>query len=69
MHFEKEQILKKVLKEAENYSPDYVNRYVGADASWVLDYIRDEVDKCNQHWRTIILSEIEAIRQDFYDKF
>ena len=62
-------ILKKILKDSNDYESGFMNRYIGVDASWVFDYIRNEVNKCNQHWRTIILSEIESIRQDFYDKF
>jgi len=38
--------------------PDYdcglLNAYGGGDVGWWHDYIRSEIDRCNQYWRKLI---------------
>lgn len=49
-----------VLSEAD-YDPGLLNDYGGGNVGWWMDYIRHEVNRCNDYWRTLLESSIEEI--------
>ena len=40
----------------QDYDPGILNDYGGGNVDWWLDYIRYEVNCCNEYWRSIIES-------------
>lgn len=48
-------ILDDMLDEAD-YDPGLLNDYGGGNVEWWRDYIRCEINRCNEHWRSLIMS-------------
>ena len=44
------------LGDIENYSSGIINDYGGGNVGWWQDYIRSEVERCNEYWRDFIES-------------
>jgi hypothetical protein len=42
-----------ILNE-DDYDPGYLNGYGGGNVGWWMDYIRSEVNRCNDYWRSVI---------------
>ena len=40
----------------QDYDAGLLNTYGGGNTSWWLDYIRGELERCNEHWREQIAS-------------
>ena len=47
------------LLSENDYDPGLLNCYGGGNIDWWMDYIRSEVGRCNEYWRSIIESHIE----------
>ena len=46
-------ILQEILNE-KDYDAGLLNDYGGGNVDWWFDYIRSEIEACNNYWRTII---------------
>lgn len=42
------------ILEEQDYDPGLLNDYGGGDTSWWMDYIRSEVNACNEYWRSLL---------------
>lgn len=42
------------LQNEQDYDPGFINDYGGGDVGWWQDYIRHEVNRCNEYWRSLI---------------
>lgn len=50
--------LEDILDE-QDYDPGLLNDYGGGNVQWWQDYIRAEINRCNEYWRTLLLSCIK----------
>jgi hypothetical protein len=48
------------ILDEQDYDAGLLNDYGGGKADWWQNYIRDEINRCNEYWRTII----EQYRKD-----
>ena len=39
------------LESEPDYDPGYLNDYGGGNVEWWFDYIRSEINRCNEYWR------------------
>jgi hypothetical protein len=49
----------KIIEQIESehdYDAGLLNNYGGGNVSWWHDYIRYEIEKCNEYWRELIRS-------------
>ena len=44
----------------QDYDPGLLNDYGGGNVSWWFDYIRYEIERCNDFWR----SQVESLTAD-----
>jgi hypothetical protein len=44
-----------MLDEAD-YDPGLLNDYGGGNVEWWQNYIRSEINACNEYWRSLIMS-------------
>ena len=44
----------------DDYDPGILNDFGGGDVAWWMDYIRTEIDRCNEYWRDQISSSSEC---------
>lgn len=54
----------KDVQEDEDYDPGLMNDYGGGNVGWWMDYIRAEVGRCNDYWRSRVdaLAAGQALR-------
>lgn len=43
------------IENVDDYDPGLLNSYGGGNIQWWQGYIRAEINKCNEHWRSIII--------------
>jgi hypothetical protein len=55
---DKKEILETILNERD-YDPGLLNSYGGGKVDWWFDYIRSEIERCNNYWRSIIENHLE----------
>jgi hypothetical protein len=58
MNKKEQKILQSILNESD-YDAGLLNSYGGGDVIWWFDYIRAEVNRCNEYWRSIVESHVE----------
>ena len=46
-------IITDMLNE-KDYDCGYINDYGGGNVDWWMDYIRSEINACNDYWRSVI---------------
>ena len=56
-------IATEMLNEGD-YDPGLLNDYGGGNVSWWMDYIRSEIGRANDHWRTIISNYAQSEDSD-----
>jgi len=54
-------MIEDILKEPD-YDCGLMNDYGGGNVEWWQDYIRTEIDKCNEYWRSVIESYLPIRR-------
>uniref|UniRef100_A0A6M3KV51 Uncharacterized protein n=1 Tax=viral metagenome TaxID=1070528 RepID=A0A6M3KV51_9ZZZZ len=43
----------------EDYDPGILNDFGGGNVGWWMDYLRAEIERCNEHWNDQILNSSE----------
>lgn len=54
----KRETLQSILNELD-YDSGLMNSYGGGNVLWWHNYLRDEINHCNEHWRIIIKNYLE----------
>jgi len=44
------------LSDQPDYDCGLINDYGGGNVSWWMDYLRTEINRCNEYWRSFISS-------------
>ncbi len=42
------------IAEELDYDPGLLNDHGGGDTEWWMNYIRSEVNACNEYWRSLL---------------
>lgn len=45
------------VEEINDYDSGILNDYGGGNTDWWMNYIRTEIDRCNEHWREALKEE------------
>jgi len=49
--------LRNISNEINDYDPGILNDYGGGKIDWWMDYMRSEIDRCNNYWRQALGEE------------
>ena len=57
----------------DDYDPGILNDFGGGNVGWWMDYIRAEIDRCNEYWNDKILNssncQVQRVVSSIYDKY
>ena len=57
--------MNKIFEDVKDYDAGYLNDYGGGNVGWWQDYIRYEIGKCNDYWRSQLPDKPEPITWDW----